>query len=414
MRRLIIAWNYLEWGGAQIYFLAIIKRAIPSWEVTVLLPQGSSRELIGFLEGAGAKCRFLRHGINNVAAGRVSEKIRRQLRRVRSEWELYFELSKLARSGGVVHLETAPWQSWLLLTALSLNGTRVFSTLHNAMAKPSPLRRLVWKARLALVSRLPNFHVFASNVDTKRSLKEWVAPAFWNSIRVTFTAIDPAEIDDVLTNGPDGTELRKRFGIAADDFVVLCVGQFVDRKGRWVFLEAAKEVCSAEMNVKFIWLSPNAGTDEELERVRAFGLGERFMLLRSADVGSGRIGVLQCYKICDVFALPSFVEGLPIALLEAMALRIPCISTDVYAIPEALINEKTGLTIGPGRAAELAEAIRRLMLSESEREKLGNAGSAFVLDHFDERKQADIALAAYLESMGTAPTHIYANDPATK
>ena len=75
-------------------------------------------------------------------------------------------------------------------------------------------------------------------------------------------------------------------------------------------------------------------------------------------------------RLADVFALVSFQEGLPISLLEAMALKIPCISTNVNAIPEAVKHLETGLLIEAGDAEKLAEYFLKLKADKELREKL--------------------------------------------
>ena len=62
------------------------------------------------------------------------------------------------------------------------------------------------------------------------------------------------------------------------------------------------------------------------------------------------------YRRADLFVLPSFAEGVPVVLMEAMAQEIPVISTRITGIPELIEHEKTGLLVTPGNAGELAEA----------------------------------------------------------
>jgi glycosyltransferase involved in cell wall biosynthesis len=64
----------------------------------------------------------------------------------------------------------------------------------------------------------------------------------------------------------------------------------------------------------------------------------------------------------DVFVLASFAEGLPVALMEAMALGVPCVSTTIAAIPELIRDGVNGLLVAPANAVALEEALRRLAL----------------------------------------------------
>lgn len=71
-------------------------------------------------------------------------------------------------------------------------------------------------------------------------------------------------------------------------------------------------------------------------------------------IGSTRLDILRFFRIAGIFALSSFVEGLPIALLEGMALGIPSISTRINGIPEAIKHMETGILIEAGDSGWLA------------------------------------------------------------
>jgi glycosyltransferase involved in cell wall biosynthesis len=103
--------------------------------------------------------------------------------------------------------------------------------------------------------------------------------------------------------------------------------------------------------------------------------------------------------MADIFALPSYVEGLPIALLEAMALGLPCVPTNVYAIPEAIRDGETGLLVERGDPRALAKAILALRDDRDLRLRLGEKGREHVLNQFDERTAAACAIQAYREAL---------------
>jgi glycosyltransferase involved in cell wall biosynthesis len=282
---------------------------------------------------------------------------------------------------------------------MSLRGARVFITLHNFLPDASPWRTLLWKYRLRFVSYLPGVNFFTSNVDTKTRLRGLVNDKFWDRIKVTFTAVNPPQIDEALNAPFDRTETLKAHGILSSDFVVLSVGNFIDRKGRWVFLEAASRVVQSDPNVTFVWLTPVLPTAEDETRIGEYALGDKFRLVQSATLGKERLDVLTFFRTADVFTLPSYVEGLPIALLEAMALERPSISTNVYAIPEAVMDLETGLLVEAGDAAALADAILRLKNDSALRTRLSENGRKFVIANFDERDAAAKAIAEYEEAL---------------
>lgn len=396
-RKIIFVWTYLEWGGAQIYFLAIMKEARSDWDVIVVLPRDSSPEIIRFIEQTGAKCEFLDFHLDNAPAKSVLRALQRQLRRIRAEIACFRHLLRHDLSKNILHIEAAPWQSWILLTALSLRRANIFVTLHNALPKSPSWREFIWKLRMQFVSRVPRFHIFTSNKDTREKFRGWVTEKFWQNIKVTYTSVNPTEIEKITTTSPSADEIRKRHGIDKHEFVVLCVGQFVDRKGRWIFLDAAKIVAKEHSDVIFVWLSPTMPTGYELARINEYGLDDDFKFVLSETVGSEHEDVLRFFRIANVFALPSFVEGLPIALLEAMALGVPSISTNVYAIPEAVKHMETGILIEAGEASALAVSVLQVKNDAGLRTRLSEKGSEYVLQNFDERIASRIALAAYEE-----------------
>lgn len=388
-RKLIFLWTYTNWGGPQMFFLAIIRLALSKWDVLVVLPKGSRPELIAFLDELGVKYEFLEIALDLRPAAGLVEKLRRQWNRISSEIEVYKYLWKFDLRESVLHIETAPWQSWLLLWALGLRRANVFVTLNNFRPQVSRLRTIIWRTRLALISKIPTLFIFASNRDTKEQLKKWFPLKFWERrISVTYACIDPEQTEKVNETKIDKIALRKKFGIPADAFVVLSVGQFIDRKGRWVFLEAARMISEMRPGVAFVWLMPESIEKEDLDRVEQFGLGGIFFPVLSEQVGSQRKDVLEFYKIGDVFALASYVEGLPTVLLEAMALKVPVVATEIYAVPEAVIDNKTGLLIPPDSADSLARAILHLMDDPELRNRLSENGWKLVLEDFDVRVSA--------------------------
>ncbi|MBX7054873.1 MAG: glycosyltransferase family 4 protein [Pyrinomonadaceae bacterium] len=397
--KLIFLWNYVEWGGAQIFLLAIMKAAKAEYDILVVLPRNSMPTILHFLDDLGIKYEFLDVALQVSEAPGVIDKLRRQWRRIYAESVSFRYLLRYDLKNSILHIETAPWQSWILLTALALRRANVFVTMHNFMPRSSKLRERIWRWRLRFVSGLPKFHIIPSNHDTKDKLRGWVRDDFWERMVVAHTAIDPTEIDAALAREFDRRETRSLHGIDPDKFVVLCVGQFIDRKGRWVFLDAAKLVIAKAPDASFVWLTPKLPDDSETIRINEYGLGNALQIVLSDSVGKAREDVLRFFRVADVFTLPSYVEGLPIALLEAMALNIPSISTRVYAIPEAVKDMETGILIDAGDSHGLAASILRLKQDPALRERLGDEGRKFVLENFDERVVAQKVIDCYQRSL---------------
>jgi glycosyltransferase involved in cell wall biosynthesis len=279
----------------------------------------------------------------------------------------------------------------------------VFLAMHNFLPVDAPLwRRLIWKSRLQLVSRLPGLNIFVSNQHTKNAMRGWVSEKFWQRVKVAVTGVDPVQLQAAAELPFDAAATRAKHGIAANDFVVLSVGQFIDRKGRWIFLDAARQILLKHKDVSFVWLMPSPPDESEKKRIADFELGDKFHIVLSENAGRNRLEVLSFFRIADIFALASYVEGIPGAMLEAMSLGLPSISTNVYGIPEALKDRETGLLIPPGDSKALADAILELKNDDELRSRIGRQGREYVRENFDDRATARIVIDEYTEALKRA------------
>jgi glycosyltransferase involved in cell wall biosynthesis len=94
-------------------------------------------------------------------------------------------------------------------------------------------------------------------------------------------------------------------------------------------------------------------------------------------------GVAEALAGSDIFVLPSFAEGLPVVLMEALAARCAVVATRIAGIPELVRHGETGLLVPPGEAAALAQAVAQLLDDPALRARLAEAGRAAVEAEFD-------------------------------
>lgn len=398
MKRIIFAWNYLEWGGAQVHFLALIKEAKKHFEVLVVLPDRFDEQFLSYLRDLDVHYHLFEPAADYTPASGVFAKLRRHYRKLKSERALYRVLTENELSNSIIHIDLLPHSSLLILASLA-RITNVFITSHNALQAPSKFRETLWKIKALMISRFSTFHVFCSNDDAKRYFQGHYGKRVASEIQVTYTSINPVEIEAAREIGLDRIAWLERLGIPENAFVVLTVGNFIDRKGRWTVLDAAKEIRTTlgDDNIFFLWLSPGSANTEDAKRIEGYGLAGKFQLIKSDTIGVERTDVLRFFMIADTFALPSFVEGLPIALLEAMAIGIPSISTNVYGIPEAIRHEETGLLVEPGDSKGLAYSILRLKSDAALGRRLSKNARELALRQFDEREVARRVVQSYLK-----------------
>jgi glycosyltransferase involved in cell wall biosynthesis len=271
--------------------------------------------------------------------------------------------------------------------------------MHNSLPAVPKWRFFLWRLKFRVLTSNNNFNLFTANINTKESLRPLVSKSFFNKITVIYANINPQEIERSKIVGQESDEIYRKYGLPANKFLVFCVGQFIDRKGRWIFLEAARQLLKENDEFAFVWISNSKPSSTDLEKAKSYNLGENFLFITSDQIGTAHIDLFKLLRQADVFALPSFLEGLPISILEAMALGIPTVSTNINAIPEAIKHLETGLLIEPGNPDELKEAILLLKNDLVLREKLSIQGKKYVLENFDEAVVAKIAVERYINSL---------------
>ncbi|MDE1163415.1 MAG: glycosyltransferase family 4 protein [Acidobacteriaceae bacterium] len=171
---------------------------------------------------------------------------------------------------------------------------------------------------------------------------------------------------------------------------VVCVGRLVPEKGQRLLLQAIVTLRAEGLAIT----ATLVGGGPELATLQGFaqthGL-EHSVYFAGAQSHPETLALL---KTADLFVLPSFAEGIPVALMEAMALEIPCISTTVAGISELIRNGQDGLLVAPADVDGLTAALRALATDEQLRARMGNSSRARVFGHYrlmsNHSKLADI------------------------
>lgn len=186
------------------------------------------------------------------------------------------------------------------------------------------------------------------------------------------------DLEAVRARRADRAAVRAELGIADDEVVIGTVANLRREKAYDLLLEAAAGALARDDHLRFVAVGQGPLEDEVRARHERLGLGDRFLLLGYRD---DAVRVMSGF---DVFTLASRHEGLPVALMDALALGLPIVATAVGGIPEAVTNGVEGLLVPAERPDELAGAYLRLASDEAERARLG-AAAASTAGRFDVR-----------------------------
>ena len=138
--------------------------------------------------------------------------------------------------------------------------------------------------------------------------------------------------------------------------ILLFVGRIVEEKGIFVLLDAFKEITQS-LRGSILWI---VGDGSDLERCQTYS---EKIELRNVIFWGRQTDVTNFYLEADIFVFPSFREGLPNVILEAMSYQMPIVTTNVGIIPQVIRNKKEGLLVGPRDKKALVEAVKELIES---------------------------------------------------
>jgi len=272
----------------------------------------------------------------------------------------------LTRRVDVVHLHMSvrgsAWRKLALLRLAGWFGVPVMLHLHGSEFE-------VWCRALSARGRERLVTTMA------RASRIIVIGEFWRRFLVDDLGLPERRV--VLVHNGVPLPEKPTTPAAAGPCHILTLGLLGPRKGTPELLRALADPALAGLD----WRATIAGNgpvetyrQEALQR----GLGERVALPGWVDED----GVRRLLAEADLFVLPSHNEGLPVAILEAMAAGLPVVTTAVGAIPDLVVEGQTGTMVPPGTVEPLAAAIATLVASPERRKAFGQAGRARVAAGF--------------------------------
>lgn len=330
------------------------------------------------------------------------------------------ELRQLARKTGFEHVvieirrKPAPWRDFLALVQMvRLFRTRNFHIIHSTTPKAGLLTALAgWIARVPVrlhtftgqpwatmkgalrsASRLSdraiclfNTHVYADSPSQRQFLiDEGIAHADHISVigAGSLAGVDMKRFCQSRFSDAERSRVKADLGISPSLPVIAFIGRITRDKGTQELLQALYLLEQEGVEVELVLIGPS---DTDLEAGHASGRGQ----LGSGTNGKSKIhrvgytDVPERYlSITDVLCLPSYREGFGTVVIEAAAMGVPVVGTDITGLSDAVINEMTGVLVPPRDAVALAAALRRLIIDRHLRQRLGKQARQRCLEQFD-------------------------------
>ena len=228
------------------------------------------------------------------------------------------------------------------------------------------------RAESMIARKVPSSRaMIAVSEYTRSQALRQLEPRLWEKVHVVHCGVDLEHFPHRGEHSPGEPPL------------IVFVGRAVPAKGLPVLLAAAHHL--ADQGLAFRLVIVGGGSFEPELRAAVAGGADWLELTGEQPPGE----VAKWLSRADVFCLPSLDEGLPVSVMEAMAVGVPVVTTAVAGIPELAVDGSTALVVPPGNVIRLAGALERLVTDPALGERLSVAARERVVAHHDERACLD-------------------------
>ena len=237
------------------------------------------------------------------------------------------------------------------------------------------------------LARWTTFAFSQSDEDTKLAIKENIFSAdkiitIGNGVDLNFFKRDDFSQEELMAK-------RKKLGIPSNAIVVTCVARMNKEKGIFDLLKAAEAILNLHLSIHFLFVGgifkgnePNAISDEFLKNY----FSKNPLYKRYLHFLGMRTDVRDILAASDMFVLPSYREGMPRSIIEAMAMELPVIATNIRGSREEVVDGETGILVPVGDVNALSNAIIKLAKDSKLRKTMGKKGRERAEKYFDENK----------------------------
>jgi glycosyltransferase involved in cell wall biosynthesis len=246
-----------------------------------------------------------------------------------------------------------------------INGAKIIDSIGNPPIMPES-----WKNRLAkkVSSVFLDGVIFQSNGSREAHHKHGVNVVRRRKERVIYNCIDVGNLPKYGPNKKD--QIRKKSGLDKGDIILCNLGMYNIQKSQEYLIQAIPGILEHHNNAKLLLVGWGEREDILKSHILSLGLKEHVILTGKKE----RWEVFEILSVTDVYVSSSLWEGLPIAVLEAMAFGIPVVATDVIGNREAVSDNASGLLVPTQSPVDLGQAIVSLIGNPELKKSMGEAG----------------------------------------
>jgi glycosyltransferase involved in cell wall biosynthesis len=251
------------------------------------------------------------------------------------------------------------------------------------------LRRLIGRqARKALSVKIPakiSSYLSTTTICVSNAVRNALVNIYGFRPNKTVVMVNGVSISAFAPSQVNGAAVRARLNIGPAEFLLVCAARLVEAKGIDILIRAVSQVRSRGVSCKCIVLGDGPLREQLQQQANSEGLRDHVIFEGFQE------NVRPYLQAGSAFILTSYLEGLPISVLEAMACGLPCIVTNVGGTAEAVRDQVTGLVIAPGSAGAAVDAIFYLATNSDKRAEMARNAREEVIRSFDiEKRMAEL------------------------
>lgn len=231
--------------------------------------------------------------------------------------------------------------------------------------------------------------------DIQTAVREGICPP--EKIKHLGNGIDVQRFDRQRIDPPAAERTRRDVGLPDGAPVVGFVGRLVQEKGLLELFAAARRLRERVADVQFLFVG---AVDTHKSDALSAAAAEEYGIADRCHFPGQRQDMPELYSLMDVFVLPSHREGFPRAPMEASAMQVPCVVTDIRGCREAVEQGVNGILVPLGDVDALTEAIATLLIDRGQARRMGEAGRRLALERFDERLVFETVCREYARLLG--------------
>jgi len=237
------------------------------------------------------------------------------------------------------------------------------------------------------LARWTTFAFSQSDEDTKLAVRDGIFPpdkiiTIGNGVDMDFFKRDGFTQEELLTK-------KEELNIPSNATVVTCVARMNKEKGIFDLLKAAEIALNLDPSIHFLFVGgifkgnePNAISEgflkDYFKKNSLYGKHFHFLGMQT--------NIKEILAMSDIFVLPSYREGMPRSIIEAMAMELPVIATNIRGSREEVVDGETGILVPVSDVNTLSNAIIKLAKDSKLRKAMGKKGRERAEEYFDETK----------------------------